>query len=106
MTKFSDSEVLVNEKLRIQLWFSLRFYSESKWVIGWLPEGCNTSTVCCCVKLSTSYQRMTSHEKVQLPHCIISYHSTWKRGEQMHIIGRKITNHCLQAKELKMTGQF
>ena len=106
MIKFSDNEVLVNEKLRIRSRFSLRFYSESKWVMGWLPEGCSTRTVYCCVKLSTSYQRMTSHGRMQLPRCIVSYHSMWKQGEQTHIIGRKITNHCLQAKELKMTGQF
>ena len=105
-SKFSGYEVLVNEKLRIRSWFSLRFYSESKWVMGWLPKGCNTRTIYCCVKLSTSNQTMTSHGKTQLPHCIVSYHSMWKQGEQTYIIGRKITNHCLQAKELKMTGQF
>lgn len=85
MTELPVSEFLVNGKIRIRVWFSLDFYLEGNG--DELPEDYYTCTASTCVKLSASYQEMTSHGKVEMFHCI-RYNSAVER-ENRHALCRE-----------------
>lgn len=81
MTKLPVSECLVNGKTSRGLWFSLGFYSEATG--DGFPEGYYIRTAYSCVKLSASYQEMTSHSEVQMIPCV-SYNSICRERTDRH----------------------